>query len=64
MSDKSDTKKLPRREFLKTAGVVGVASAAAAVATASEASAETPDNSANGYRETEHVKTYYELARY
>lgn len=64
MSDKSDTKKLPRREFLKTAGVVGAVSAAAAVATASEASAETPDNSASGYRETEHVKTYYELARY
>lgn len=64
MSESSVSKKLPRREFLKTAGIVGAVSTAAVVASASDASAETPENGESGYRETEHVMKYYELAKY
>ena len=55
-----------RRNFLKraglavgTAGVVTVAGSGPAVAGATEAR---PQRS--GYRETEHIRTYYELARF
>ena len=51
-----------RREFLKLAGLAGAATAVAVggAVTATEAKAAAGD----GYRETKHVKTYYELARF
>jgi hypothetical protein len=55
-----------RREFLKTVGVGAGAAGAAAVTGAVEAPAEAaalPDGNA-GYRETEHVKRVYQLARF
>lgn len=55
-----------RRDFLKAAGATGAAAGVAAVALSGKSvEAATPDNGQRaGYRETEHVKTYYELARF
>lgn len=68
MSDQKPNSKretLPRREFLKgaafSAGAVAVATAGAAP-TEAEAECNKPKKDA-GYRETEHVRTYYELAK-
>ena len=61
----SEKAKAGRREFLKLAGI-GAATGGAALALGQE-SAEAKDASSEtsaGYRETEHVKTYYELARF
>jgi len=61
---KQDQGVAKRRDFLKLAGVGGVASAAAAVVgTTAEAKTE-PDQRGAGYRETAHVKRVYELARF
>ncbi len=53
-----------RRDFLKGAGtaVTGVGVAVAISKTSSAKSFET--HSHNDYRETKHVKTYYELAKF
>ncbi len=58
--------KTSRRDFLKAAGVTGAAAGTAAVMlSGSQAEAAKLDDSQQaGYRETEHVKTYYELARF
>ncbi len=58
-----DAKTLPRRHFLKAAGMTG---AAAAVALSSnDAQAAAPESGQkSGYQETEHVMKYYELARF
>ena len=64
MTDK--TPKSPtRREFFKTAGLGSAAAAVAAagVAPAPAEAAETRPES-QGYRETAHVKRYYELAKF
>jgi nitrous oxide reductase len=63
---KTDTKSLPRREFLKAAGVTGAAAGVAAVTlSGTDANAAAPDSrKTSGYQETDHVKTYYELARF
>ncbi len=64
---KSENKKegLPRRDFLKgaafSAGAAAVAAVGAAPTTA-EAECNKPKKDA-GYRETKHVRTYYELAK-
>jgi len=68
MSDKKpETKKetLPRREFLKGAAFSAGAAAVAAVSTVpTTAEAECANHKKDaGYRETEHVRTYYSLAR-
>ncbi len=59
---------LARRDFFKVAGLgAGAAGAAAVVMRTTGAVAEQrPDgrSSKAGYRETEHVKKFYELARY
>ncbi|MAF95769.1 MAG: formate dehydrogenase [Rhodospirillaceae bacterium] len=59
-------KALPRRDFLKIAGVTGGAAGVAAVALSSKSvKAAVPESGkSSGYRETEHVKKYYELARF
>ncbi len=55
-----------RREFLKNAAIgVGAAAVAGKALSAGKASAKTvfaPDEE-GAYRETEHVKRYYEIAR-
>jgi nitrous oxide reductase len=63
----SETKKsLPRRDFLKAAGLAGGAAGVAAVAlTANSSQAAAPaGRKESGYRETEHIRKYYESARY
>jgi hypothetical protein len=55
-----------RRAFLKLGGA-GVAAGGAAVVLrggAAESADATPANKAAGYRETEHVKKFYETARF
>ena len=66
MKEKKPSKLLARRDFLKVAGVtVGAAGIATAALTGApaESIAETKRKGA-GYRETEHVRKYYELARF
>ena len=62
--DKSEAAKVDRRRFLKQAGlVIGTAGATATVgSTAALAESEQPQGDA-GYRETDHVRTYYKLAQ-
>ncbi|MGB0670103.1 MAG: twin-arginine translocation signal domain-containing protein [Rhodospirillales bacterium] len=72
MTDRQSVPSLSRRDLLKRS-VLGasVAGAAAGVVAASGQTAEAakPDrktlgNKGAGYRETEHVRTYYELAKF
>jgi|TARA_B110000196_G_C20978355_1_gene582117 hypothetical protein len=62
----SKNKTLLRREFLKAAGTTGaVAGVAAVTLSGKSAKAGIPKASDQaGYKETEHVKTYYDLARF
>jgi hypothetical protein len=56
-----------RRDFIKTAGLgVGVAAVASGVlsASAAEGSPLVSTEEKSGYRETEHVKKYYESAQF
>lgn len=69
MSDSKAEKKaehLPRREFLKGAALSAGAVAAAAVTTAPTPvqASEAKTSSGAGYQETDHVLTYYSLARF
>ena len=61
----SDKAKAGRREFLKLASLGAVAGGVAMAAgqTSAEADEAVSDTSA-GYRETEHVRRFYELARF
>lgn len=62
----SSNEKTPRRrEFLKLMGIGGAAAGAAAATAApkkAEAAQAAPD--AKGYRESEHVKSYYKSAKF
>jgi hypothetical protein len=54
-----------RRNFLKLASVGAVAGTlAAASGRQREAEAAEPEARAKGYRETDHVRKFYELARF
>jgi hypothetical protein len=66
MEKDREPKSTRRRDFLKFAGLGTVAGAAAATAGAPEpaAAAEATEGKRLGYRETEHVKKFYRLARY
>lgn len=58
---------LGRREFLKKATVTGAAAGVAAVVLSqesAEAAVASDSPKSSGYRETDHVKTYYDLARF
>lgn len=59
---------LHRRQVLKASGLAagGAAGLAAVALTTSEAAAAVPagESGTSDYTETEHVKTYYELARF
>jgi|TARA_B100001142_G_scaffold324069_2_gene375200 hypothetical protein len=63
---KKAKKDLPRRDFLKAAGLTGATAGAAVVAlkTKSAKAVIPEDGVKTGYQETKHVKTYYELARF
>ncbi|MHA1599753.1 MAG: formate dehydrogenase [Alphaproteobacteria bacterium] len=60
--------KLGRRDFFRKAGLgAGVAGAAAVGLSASKGQAAVPGKDATkgiGYQETEHVKKFYELAKF
>ena len=60
-----DAKILPRRHFLKAAGMTGAAAGAAVALSSNDVKATTPESGKkSGYQETEHVLKYYELARF
>ncbi len=65
--DKRETAAIDRRGFFRKAGLgVGVAGAAVAGLSASKVKAAEPVAGASngaGYRETAHVKKFYELSR-
>ncbi len=66
MTDSKQTKSIPRREFLRKAGMTSGAVGAAAVALSTgqtKAAISPAKEDSAGYRETEHVRTYYRLAR-
>jgi nitrous oxide reductase len=67
MSKENESQKNSRREFLKSAslatGAVGVI-AVAVSSTSAQAKVSKGEVSQSGYQETEHVKKYYELARF
>ncbi len=64
-STEQDSGRMGRRAFLKTASLGVAASAGAAVIGGEEAAAAAaPDKKTGGYRETEHVRRVYALARF
>jgi len=65
MKNRKETRNVGRRDLLKLAGLGGVAGAAAVAASGrtAEAAVET-GGKASGYRETEHVRKYYDLAKF
>jgi hypothetical protein len=65
MKARKEKQRVARRDLLKIAGLGSVAGAAAIATTAgkAKAAAET-DSKGSGYRETEHVRTYYDLAKF
>lgn len=64
MTNKKPPESPTRRQFFKTAGLGTVAAAGVAVVGANVAPAEakTAPSDGQGYRETAHVKRYYDLA--
>lgn len=65
--NKTDSKTAHRREFLKKSAVAGAAVGSGAVSGGALAATpdEVPQKSAQkGYRESEHIKEYYRLARF
>ena len=66
LMSKIDEKMLRRREFLKATGIAGAATGAAVVALSgtSVKATELKAGTKSAYRETEHIKKYYELARF
>lgn len=63
-SDKEKTAQLDRRSLLKGAGLALGAAGASAASAVSAAPVEQKKPQAAGYRETEHVRTYYKSARF
>lgn len=66
MKGDNDTPNIARRDLLKKAGVAVGAAGVAAIATQGDAEAAVSDDakSSAGYRESEHVQAYYELAKF
>ncbi len=67
MNKENESQQNTRREFLKSAGLATGAAGVAAVALSSkpsQAMVSTREANQSGYQETEHVKKYYELARF
>jgi len=57
-------KSAKRREFLKLVGAAGAAGAAAVGCATGTAEAASQPQKGTTYRETAHVKKYYELAKF
>ncbi len=68
MKENKGIKSVERRNFMKKAGLGVGAVGAVAVGLPKSSAAAVPGTGANpgksGYRETEHVKKYYETARF
>jgi len=66
MKGDKETPNMARRDLLKKAGLAAGAAGVAAVASTGDAKAAVTDerSASAGYRETEHVQTYYELAKF
>lgn len=65
MKDKSVRANADRRSFLKLAGAGAVAGGAALVSGKDVAEASTTaDEKGGSYKQTDHIKTYYDLARF
>ena len=68
MSEKKKAEALGRRDFFRKAGLgagaAGVAAVALSKTPAKAAVAGGKATGGKGYRETDHVKKYYELARF
>jgi len=62
---KKETGSLDRRDFFRKVGLgAGAAATAGLTATAAQAAVPAKPAKGSGYQETEHVKTYYKLARF
>ncbi len=66
MKGDKETPNMARRDLLRKAGLAAGAAGVAAVAASSDAEAAVAEDAtaSAGYRETEHVQTYYELAKF
>ncbi len=65
MSSKQQAKATSRRKFFKLAGLGAGAVAAVAVSKSATAASETEAKRGSaGYRETDHVKKFYETAKF
>jgi hypothetical protein len=64
MKQDQDRSKTDRRSFLKLAGLGTVGTVAAAASTVSATAAESKPKSDSAYRETDHVRRAYDLARF
>ena len=67
MSKRKEEIAVGRRDFFRKAGLGAGAAGAAAVGLASgtaQAKTADPADRQGGYQESEHVKTYYKLARF
>ena len=60
----SKPEKRGRREFLPLAGISAAGVGALAAAGTAEAAESKQTDKGQGYQETAHVRTYYELAKY
>ncbi len=62
---KETTSAIDRRGFLRTVGVgAGAAGVAAVVGGSAAPTAQAAAPASSGYRETEHVRRFYQLARF
>ena len=64
MSESKTRAKAGRRDFLKLASLATMSGGAALAVGKSDADAATDPTTDGGYRETSHVRTYYESARF
>lgn len=64
MSDKDEKAGTARRGFLKLAGLGTAGGAAAALSSGTVLADEPEPEAGSRYTETEHVRLYYELARF
>lgn len=64
MSERNEDRGRGRRELLRLAGLGAAAGAVAVAAPREPARADEATPAKAGYRETAHVRTYYQLARF